>query len=81
MVFGVTRHNQLLLILFQVWFIYDRYGYDFSASQIPAVGWNGFEFFATGEVLVRYDFKSTTSGKAGGLYCEPLKAVIKAWTT
>jgi hypothetical protein len=23
-------------------------------------------------------FESTTSGKAGGLYCEPLKAVIKA---
>ena len=25
--------------------------------------------------------KSVTSGKAGGLYCEPLKAVKKPWTT
>jgi len=29
-------------------------------------------------LLVPWDSVSTTSGKAGGLYCEPLKAVIKA---
>ena len=25
--------------------------------------------------------KSVTSGKAGGMYCEPLKAVFKSWAT
>jgi hypothetical protein len=27
------------------------------------------------------ELKSLTSGKAGGMYCEPLKAVIKSWAT